>query len=115
MSVEVLKTKTPTAKKEHECNYCSGKIEVGEKYERVTCLFDGTVYDWISHLACSEVASKLDMYDRCWDEGLSEDAFREFIDEYVYEKHYDDELDDIAKDWQLPYKELAIKILEELK
>lgn len=115
MSVEVLKTKTPTAKKEHKCDLCSGKIQVGEKYRRTTCLFDGTVYDWLSHLECSKVSSKLDMYDRCWDDGLSEDTFREFIDEYVREKHYDDEFDDIAKDWQLPYKDLAIKILEELK
>lgn len=33
----------------------------------------------------------------------------------VYDNHYDDKIDDIAKDWQLPRYELVKKVLDELK
>ena len=37
------------------------------------------------------------------------------LNQYVYENHYDDKIDDIAKDWQLPRRELVKKVLDELK
>lgn len=37
------------------------------------------------------------------------------LNQYVYDFHYDEEIEDIAKDWQLPYPELVKKVLEELK
>ena len=112
-SVLVLKTSTPKARKTHKCMFCGAKIEIGDKYDRSTCVFDGNLYDWITHCECSKVASILEMYDDC-DDGVDEDAFREYINEYVYHNHYDNELDDIAKDWQLPYHDLVKKILYEL-
>lgn len=115
MSVEVIRNKQHVAKKTHTCMFCNGKIEAGTRYERSTCVYDGVVYDWASHIACDKVASALRMYDRIYSDGLDGDQFREFIDEYVYEKHYDNEIDDIAKDWQLSYKELAEKILKEIE
>lgn len=112
--MEVLRNTTPTARKEHNCEFCGGKIAIGEKYDRQTNLHDGTVYDWVCHTACSQVACQLNMYDHC-DEGLNDDGFIESLNRYVYDNHYDDELDDIAEDWQLPYPELVKKVLEELK
>ena len=113
--VSVLKTNRPIARKEHKCQYCECKINIGERYEVATCCFEGTIYDWKSHCDCADVSSALKMYDNCDDQGLGEESFHEFIDEYVYEKHYDSDLEDIAKDWQLPYNELSSKILEEIK
>lgn len=32
--MEILKDKTPIARKEHRCEYCGEMIHVGEKYNR---------------------------------------------------------------------------------
>lgn len=109
-----LKNVTPTARKEHRCDFCGGVIAIGDKYERQTNIYDNQIYDWICHSECQAVAHKLDMYNRCDDEGLDCDSFRECINEYVYEHHYDSDLDDIAKGWQLPFPEIVKKIFEEL-
>lgn len=63
----------------------------------------------VSHCECSKLACELDMFDDC-DEG-----FIDRLNQYVYENHYDDKIDDIAKDWQLPRYELVKKVLNELK
>jgi len=55
-----------------------------------------------------------DMFDDC-DEGLDGDGFVDRLNQYVYDNHYDDKIDDIAKDWQLPRYELVKKVLDELK
>ena len=112
-NMETLKTVNPIARKEHTCDYCGCKICVGERYERATILFEGTIYDWVSHECCSKITHELKMFDGY--DGLNSEEFRENINEYVSEFHYDDELDDISKDWQLPYHELVKKVLEELK
>ena len=114
MSITVLKESTPTARKEHKCMFCGGIIKVGEKYDRQTCVYEGSVYDWIAHCECSILASELDMYDGC-DEGLNNEGFIECVKQYVYDNHYDNEIDDIAKDWQLSYYDTVKKVLEELK
>lgn len=111
----ILKESKPTARKEHKCEFCGGTIAIGEKYDRQTSVYDGGVYDWITHCDCSKLAHELDMYDGCDDNGLDSDGFIESLKQYVYDNHYDEELDDIAKDWQLPYPELVKKVLEELK
>lgn len=113
--VQILRTARPIAKKRHVCMFCGGTIEVGQKYDRQTNVYDGDVYDWVSHEECSKVAVELDMYDDCDDNGLGEEQFREYINDYVHVNHYDDELDDIAEDWQLSHYEQVKKILEELK
>ncbi len=43
------------------------------------------------------------------------EAQNESLIQYVYDNHYDEEIDDIAKDWQLPYLDLVKKVLEEFK
>lgn len=109
----ILRTQTPAARKEYECMFCGGTIAIGEKYNRQTNVYDGQIYDWICHCECQQVAIWLDMYYDC-DDGLNDKCFRSYIDEYIYDNHYDETKDDIAKEWQLPYPELVKKILEEL-
>lgn len=53
------------------------------------------------------------MFDDC-DEGLDGDGFIDSLNQYVYDNHYDDKIDDIAKDWQLSRYELVKKVLDEL-
>lgn len=65
------------------------------------------------HCECSKLACELDMFDDC-DEGLDDDGFIDNLNQYVYDNHYDDKIDDIAKDWQLPRYELVQKVLNEL-
>ena len=115
MSYEIttLKDLHPTARKEHECMFCGRMIKKGEKYHRMTLLND-YVYDWVECEKCEFVSHELNMYDDCDDEGLSEDSFQENINEYVYDNHYDDSIDDIAKDWKLPFIETVDKVYEEL-
>lgn len=55
------------------------------------------------------------MYDDCDDNGLDGESFREYLNEYVNVNHYDNEADDICSDWDLPYYEIAKKVLGELK
>ena len=112
-----LKESHPIARKEHICEFCGGKINKGQKYYRQTNIYDGCIYEWIEHEECHQIASALDMYGKCdFDEGLSPERFRDILDEYIYQEHYDDITDDIAEDWQnLTKYEEVCKILEELK
>ena len=45
----ILKETYPTAKKEHVCEFCCEKIAIGQKYVRQTNVYDGTVYDFVTH------------------------------------------------------------------
>ena len=113
----MLKESHPIARKEHICDFCGCKINKGQKYYRQTNIYDGCIYDWIEHEECSQIASELDMYGECdFDEGLSPDNFRDILNDYIYQYHYNDFADDIAEDWQgLTRYEEVCKILEELK
>ena len=114
--VTTIKDSHPIARKEHICELCGCRINKGQKYYRQTNVYDGCIYDWIEHEECREIASELDMYDECDDEGLSPDCFEEIIDNYIYQEHYNDITDDVAEDWQsLSRYEEVCKILEELK
>ena len=84
--MEIISSSTPTARKNHKCNYCGDVIPKGEKYESSFMKAFGDVYEWKNHIQCSEIASKLDMFDNC-DEGLDEDGFHENI-EYEYANLY---------------------------
>ena len=110
-----LKTTYPTARKEHICEFCGCKIQPGQKYERQTNVYDGIVDDFITHEECAKVAHELRMYDDCDDCGLDGETFREELNEYVHANHYDDEADDVGSDWDLPYYEIAKKVLKEIE
>lgn len=75
--------KETKANKEHKCDFCCGKIEKGSTYINGVYKYDG-IYSWKTHKSCSEIASKLKMYENC-DEGVTTDDFQEFIKhEYSY-------------------------------
>lgn len=40
---------TPTAKRSHKCIECGNAISIGERYERITSLFDG---EWDTYKTC---------------------------------------------------------------
>lgn len=115
MSITTLKTAVHTARKKHQCDFCRGPISPGEKYECSTLVYDGDLYQWKSHPECSTVASELDMYDYCDDEGVTHDDFVCSIDQYVYDECYDDEKDDIQEEFATKnYREKARLILKKL-
>lgn len=112
--IDVINSKTPIARKQHRCDYCSGIIEKGEKYQNDTIVFDGSIYTWKSHLHCMHLTSEMHGYET--DEGLNPDDFQRWIDDYVYEYHYDYEKDDVCEEWQnKSVAELAKMIYEEKK
>ena len=112
-----LKESHPIARKEYLCGLCGCKIKKGHKYYRQTNIYDGCIYDWIEHDECHQIASELDMYSECdFGEGLSSDCFKEILDDYIHQYHYNDFTDDTAEDWQnLTRYEEVCKILKELK
>jgi len=114
--MRLIKETQPIARKEHICMFCGGKIEKGQRYLRQTCEY-GYIYDFICHAECNAVAIDTDMYEDCdSDEGLTDDMFCEYIDQYIYDNHYDDEIDDIAVEWQnLTMHDKVLKIIDELE
>jgi hypothetical protein len=78
--MNTLSVKSLKAKKQHICNLCGFPIFVGEIYENQANVADGFFYKFKSHRSCLRVAHELDMFNLC-DDGVSEDAFYEFIDE----------------------------------
>lgn len=110
-----LKTTTPFARKEHVCNWCGGKIFKGEKYDRQTILFDGRIYDWVSHLDCLELTGLLNMFDYDYGEGINEDTFQECVRDYINEHHYNYDTDQFDEGWEgLSVYDAVLKIKEEL-
>lgn len=110
-----LSRTTPIARKEHICNFCSGKIVKGEKYDRCTILFEGEIYDWKSHLECLELTKLLEMYGY-YDEGVTEDEFKTYIDEYVKEEHFIRKSGEIEEGWKdISYYEKVKKIITEFE
>lgn len=71
------------ANKEHRCDFCNGKINKGDKYLKSTHKSDGDIYDWKTHDYCSELASKMKMYDDA-DEGVTQEMFMENVSEAHY-------------------------------
>lgn len=76
--IQIINSTTPVAKKVHKCNFCLGKIAIGEKYDYDVCVNDGDLYPWKAHVKCNELASKLNMYYNC-EEGVTDDDFYEII------------------------------------
>lgn len=72
--METLRHCKHKSRKEHRCNFCGGKIKVGTLYDSQSIVNDGDFYVWKSHVSCSELVSKLDMYSWC-DDGVTEDDF----------------------------------------
>ena len=113
-----LKRSYPTAKKEHKCMCCGGVINVGDKYERQTNIYDGQIYDWVSHLECQKIAGLLNMFDYDMGDGVDEECFVQCLQDWLYEHHYNDETDTYDEGFDpdvVSYHEIVLKIVEELK
>lgn len=108
-----LSRKQPVARNEHRCDFCGGIIRKGEKYNNQSLAFDGTAYSWKSHLHCLALTKEMWNYV---EEGISSGEFEAWIQEYVYEHHFDKEADDIEEEWSnKDTSELAKMIYEEMK
>ena len=59
MNEKILRTTTPTARKEHICAVCGKPIAKGEKYLNVAVRKDGKVYNRKTHLGCAENKEKV--------------------------------------------------------
>ena len=115
--MKTLKENRPIARKKHKCMFCNGIIEIGQRYLKQTNIYDGTIGDFVCHQECYTVADDLGMFDDCDpDYVLDEESFRDGIDQYIYDNHFDDNTDDIKKEWQdmTKYQEVC-KIYDELK
>lgn len=73
--METISSNLVKARKNHTCDWCGGKIEVGTTY-RKQFLKDDEPYTWKNHIYCEEIASCLDMFD---DGGVTESDFVENI------------------------------------
>ena len=65
-------------------------------YNSQTNVSSGELYIWKSHLHCTEIASKLKMYDDC-DEGVNESDFCDAINEEYNDLMINNEKDDIVR------------------
>lgn len=109
--ITVLKESHPVARKQHTCMLCYCKIEKGQRYYRQTCVYDDKPYDFIEHEECNKIARELDMYDEC-DEGLTDEIFREIIDQHIYD-NYPEEVSDALV--AVPYYDKVRKVLKDLE
>jgi hypothetical protein len=109
--MDILRTSTPIAKKDHKCNYCGFLIPKGEKYI-YTPIKGDHFFVWKSHLKCQRLAEELDMFDGC-DEGVTENDFYEFINEEYHSRWLDEE--NGLKTWKERFDFVSQIILESNK
>ena len=113
----LLKQIYPIARKEHQCYFCGGIINKGQKYSKQSVENDGSVGDITTHINCNKLAQNLKMYEEYGDceECLSSDGFAEAIFDYVREHHKDPDLKyGTLTDWDLPFEELVKKVYQEV-
>lgn len=95
MSVELICNEKRKARKEHTCSYCGHKIKPGEVYDHATLKYEGTIYDWKTHLKCQFIAEELWTYIDPND-GMTEEDFRDGCSDFCQAfvcpgcEHYDD-------------------------
>ena len=91
--METISTKEVKARKQHKCNWCGCKINIGTIYTTSFCVHDVDTYTWKNHIHCEEIASKLKMFDYA-DYGVDEENFQETIREEFIKlmKHHQSEV-----------------------
>jgi len=80
---DIVSTQTPKARKAHKCDWCGGKIEVGERYERTFITDYGDAWTWKCHPECQRLVQifiDMDYIER--EDLVSRDSFREACQEY---------------------------------
>ena len=110
--MEVVSNKTVRARKPYHCDFCGGEIEKGTLYNLQFNKDGGDVWTNKEHPECLELASIIEFGDH---DGITEQLFCDAIQAYIYENHYDENLDDISEEWQkLSTYEAAKRVLQEL-
>ena len=108
----------PTARKEHKCMYCGGNINVGDKYERQTLIYDNHIYDWVCHLECQEATGLLNMFDNDMGEGIDGELFIQCLEDWLYDYHYNGDTDTYDEGFdphEASYHDIVLNIIKELK
>lgn len=83
---DLLREKTVTARKAHECMTCTATaIRPGETYVRTTYVYDGHLYDWVQCTECDQISGLVYNWSSDPDEGVGRDDFMEWARE-----HHDD-------------------------
>lgn len=77
----LIQSKETKARKQHTCDYCGFKIEVGEHYNKSFNTDGGDVWTWKSHKECQNLCRDMGMFKEVL-EGVSYDCFWTYIFEY---------------------------------
>ena len=84
--MDILVDKRVKARKEHTCDFCNKKIPKGEEYRYSKIVNGGDLYNWHSCDRCKAyVADAFVELGDLIDEGLTQEMFREFMQEYYPE------------------------------
>lgn len=99
--MDILSNRKSKARKDHRCDFCHSMIEKGEVYDRQV-VKDQQLYTWKTHLDCTQIAHKLNMYQNAADagyDGVNDDFFMEEINE-EYRRLFDDNYDGIKRSFR---------------
>lgn len=109
-----IASKVLTARKEHFCELCCCKINIGQKYKKVTGADEYRIASSSYHTECYELLSNIHWTEE--DTHVLSDAFDCFIYDYIDEHHRDETTGLREDEWKNLSKYDAIKkVLSELK
>lgn len=104
---DLVKTRTPRARKPQWCNACQAHtIAPGQTYRRDTYTYDGRIYDWPLCLPCKAITGYV--FDWCHrpEEGIGPEAYQDWASDH----HDDPEVGEVARAY---LKRRGIDITEE--
>lgn len=109
-----IASKVLTARKEHFCDLCCCKINIGQKYKKVTGADEYGISSSSYHTECSELFSRIHWTEE--DPQVLTDSFESFICYYIDEHHSDATTGAIEDDWKnLSRYNTVKKVLGEIK
>ena len=84
-----LSLKHPTARCNHKCNFCGGKIPKDTKYIYEKVEDGGEIWTWKSHFKCDRLLKRIgNTYIQ--EDGVDQALFEEIVqDHYYVDKEYD--------------------------
>lgn len=81
--MEVISSAERKARKDHVCDFCLCKIKKGVVYKDDTCVNNGEIYNWRSHLECKEVLNYIPVDDD--GDGIDSMQFDSALDQWFYD------------------------------
>lgn len=80
MVTELVSAHRVKARKEHRCNWCGKRIEVGEDHTATSLVYDGSAYTFRECDRCAPyVEPMMDYWDNRYDEGYNGDDMYEYM------------------------------------